>query len=217
MSLLDGKKVLCILAHSDDEIITAWPIMQDQNIDRYLMIVCDDVSRKGDNRLIALENVCRHFGIRLMVAGKIGSNFYALPTRYADFVFVDCIREIKAMIMQSLLDVKPDFVFTHNPVGFYGHGDHRLLFELVSQFPAAHDVIFTDLCVKNKCHRSYNAIPGSVLKAYYQDWLVRCVGLDRKFYMEGMDIYRQLRAWTWSTQLPVQTNCDLYIVEREMS
>lgn len=217
MSLLSGKKVLGVLCHADDEIISGWPIFQNREIDRYLVIVCDDVRRKGENRLIALEDVCRRFGIHLVMAGKIESDFYRLPTRFADCVLVNAIREINAMVTEAVLSVKPNFVFSHNPVGFYGHGDHKLLFNIVNDHPMTYNVLFTDLCRKNKCHRSFHKLPESVRKAFYWKRLYFPVQLDEQFYREGMEIYRQLRAWTWEASLPIVENrvTGLYILKEE--
>jgi len=208
---LYGSKVLGVFAHADDEIVAGWPIFQDREIDRSLVIIVDDVSRKGQGRLKALIEVCRTFDINLVIAGNIETEFYRLPTRYADFVLVDALRLIRSMITQAFLTVKPDYIMTHNPVGEYGHGDHRLLFDVVTQIAHA-DVLYTDLCEENACHRSSKDLPDSVVMAYYdRHSFIEDIQMQ-DFYAQGMEIYRKYNAWTWKYVIPDVKKCNLYIL-----
>ena len=210
IEVLKDKKVLGIFAHADDEIVAGWPIFQDESIDRTLVIMCDDVKRKGQGRIIALQEVCKVFNIRLFCAGNLDTEFYRLPTRYDDFVLTDALRLILSIITQAVLDVKPDYIMTHNPVGEYGHGDHRLLFEMVTQRSDVTPVIITDLCEENSCHRSSKYIPDSIAYAYYDGMHQYDVKMNN-FYEKGMNIYRKYGAWTWKNELPNVNSCKLYI------
>lgn len=211
---LIGKKILGVFCHADDEIVAGWPLMQQRDLDRSLVIICDDVSRKGEGRLNGLIQVCKEFGITLAVVDSIDAEFYRLPTRYADVVLNDVIRRIRGDLLDACLAVKPDYIFTHNPVGEYGHGDHRLLFELVSELHARPPLIISDLCEKNKCHRSYKCIPDYLDSLYYKDEnLIGHVDFDSGFYRKGMEIYLRNRGWTWSKELPKVTSCKLYVIK----
>ena len=204
---MDKKpKILGIVCHPDDEIICGFPVFQDPNIDRHLVILCSDLHRKGPCRRRALEEVCRQEGIVLEYCADFDNNFYALPTRQADVTLSDVCSQIDEIISVSIDLIKPDYVFTHNPVGEYGHGSHRLLFELVSQHRDAVNVIFTDICTKSN-HRSTNVIPMSVYCAYYGNFIdVKSGGHHRVDYKLDMDFYNRTKAtydkysaWTWAS------------------
>lgn len=197
-------KVLGIFCHPDDEIICAWPVMQNKDIERHLVILCSDLHRKGPNRRRALEEVCRQEGIVLEYCADFDNNFYALPTRRADVTLSSVCSQIDEIISVCIDKLSPDYVMTHNVVGEYGHGSHRLLFELVSQHPSASNVIFTDICTKSN-HRSTNEIPRSVIEAHYHTWISLVTGqhlgilhkLDMEFYKRTKAVYDKYGAWTW--------------------
>lgn len=209
-------KVLGIFCHPDDEILGGWPVFQNPNIERHLVILCSDLHRKGPNRKRALEEVCEQEGIILEYCADFDNNFYALPTRRADVTLSDVCSQICEIISVCIDKLKPDFIVTHNPVGFYGHGSHRLLFELVTQHPMASNVIFTDICQKSN-HRSTHGIPMSVYCAYYGNFIDldsaahRRVDhrLDIDFYNRTKAIYSRRGAWTWD--FPPVEKASLYI------
>ena len=47
----EGKSVLGVFSHLDDEAVCGWPIFQNKKIDRDLIIVADDYDRKGQGRI----------------------------------------------------------------------------------------------------------------------------------------------------------------------
>lgn len=196
---------------ADDEVIFGWPIMQDPDIDRYLVIVCDDVKRKGEGRLLGLQQVCSQFGIKLVCAGNVDADFYSLPTRYADFVLNDAIRLIRSMIAEAILNVAPDYVFTHNMWGEYGHGDHRLVHQLVAECSCRPPMLITDLCEENKCHHSYRRTP------VWFDWISKMEidnsELNGVWYLSGMETYLNNRGWTWKKELPEAKNSTIYLLK----
>lgn len=204
------KKVLGIFCHPDDEVLAGWPIFQSDEYEKYLLILCNDVERKGIGRLRALEEACKTANITLIGALAEDNNFYALPTRRADYLLSHAIFRINNAIEQALEDIKPNYVFTHNPVGGYGHGSHRLCFELVSQHPLVERVIFTDMCEKSN-HRSSAQIPFSVREAYYVEQFNTAIKiLDVNFYNRMKAIYDKYNAWTWSKS-PIKTSLLFYL------
>ena len=207
--LLNGKKVLGVLAHPDDEVIFGWPIFQDRSIKRYLYCVCNDSERKGPGREKSLIDVCEKYEIQLMMVGDAPVEFYRLPTRFDPVTLKNVTCDITKRIAYVMDAVAPDFVFTHNPVGEYGNGDHRLLFNLVVSASNIDSVLFTDHVEENKSHVSSPEIPLKVRKAFYTD-KIGVATLDLQFYMDCMKIYGL--GWTWKKDLPDgrQRHADVY-------
>lgn len=204
------KKVLGIFCHPDDEILFGWPIFQSNEYEKYLIILCDDSTRNRLNRLQALKEVCRNENINLVECLAEDNNFYALPTRRAVNLLTHSIERIEKTITKFIDQIQPNYVFTHNPIGEYGHGSHRLCFEIVSQSPKVERLIFTDICQKSN-HRSSKVIPFSVRDAYYQEQFeIEPSQLDRKFYERTKAIYDKHNAWTWN-QEPVKTSILYYL------
>lgn len=204
------KKVLGIFCHPDDEVLQGWPIFQRDDVEKHLLILCDDVARKGIGRVKALLEVCEAGNINLVGALPHDNNFYSLPTRRAEYTLGIAIENINLAITTAIEDIQPDLVFTHNPVGEYGHGSHRLCWELVSQHPKVKDLIFTDMCERSN-HRSHNNIPRTIIEAYYQSGFTISENeqiLDEGFYLRGLSTYQNHHAWTWSK--PPITKCNLY-------
>jgi len=202
------KKVLGIFAHPDDEVLFGWPIFQSDEYEKHLIICCDDVARKGQCRYNALQEVCKQENIWLESILAEDNNFYALPTRRAEYLLTDSILKIKSILESVIEEIKPDFIFTHNPVGEYGHGSHRLLFEIVSQHPLVENLLVTDICEKSN-HRSHDDIPSIVWDAYYEEAKRELPQeMDEAFYMRCRSIYNKYNAWTWNKD-PIPY-CNLY-------
>lgn len=203
-------KVLGIFCHPDDEILAGWPVFQLNAYERYLMICCDDFYRKGPSRREALRRVCKQEGITLIRTLSENNNFYSLPTRRAAGLLTDSINRIIGAMERCIRNIKPDYIITHNPVGEYGHGSHRLLFELVSQNIFAENILITDICEESN-HRSHNGIPKFVYDTVYKDKLIGIKHLDSDFYNRCKEVYDKYQAWTWSKE-PV-SECGLYLIK----
>ena len=136
------------------------------------------------------------------------TNFYRLPPRYADLVLPDVIDSFKSNIELAIELNKPDFIFTHNPMGEYGHGDHRMLFNLVSMFNIP--LLLTDICFSNRCHLSSNHIPD-----IYREYLYYMASdksyrkLDTSWYDTMKRIYEKRKAWSWGGHDAIK-ECNLY-------
>lgn len=207
------KRLLGVYAHCDDEILVAWPFFQVDAFEKHLIIICSDLARKGPRRSEALRGVCQQENINLYYCLDIDNNFHALPTRRASYILTDAVQEIEAVISQAINDVQPDFVSSHGPVGSYGHGSHRLLFEIVSQHLQVKNLIFTDMCQRSN-HRSHDEIPRSVRDAYYRKpFSKETQYLDMNFYHRCKKIYDDHQAWTWS--FPPITKANLFIINED--
>lgn len=204
------QKVLGIFCHPDDEILAGWPVFQSDEYDKHLIICCSDKERNRPGRKLALQEVCKQENINLITCLDEPNDFYALPTRRADYLLTDSVANIEARLKLAINAINPDFIMTHNPVGEYGHGSHRLLFEIVSQLKRNRPILITDICQESN-HRSHAEIPTSVRWAYYHNNLKSFHLLDWNFYRRCKTIYDKYSAWTWSKD-PVN-NCRFHILD----
>ena len=204
------QKVLGIFCHPDDEVLAGWPLFQSDEYEKHLIICCSDKERNRPNRKLALQEVCKQENINLVVCLDEPNDFYAAATRRADYLLTDSVNNIEQHLESAIKAIKPDFIITHSVVGEYGHGSHRLLFEIVSQLELKNKpkIVITDICSKSN-HRSSEEIPKSVRKAYYNNVICNS-RLDYSFYNRCKLIYDKFNSWTWS-QEPVD-KCNLYIL-----
>lgn len=209
---MSKKKVLGIFAHPDDEILFGFPIFQDNQFEKHLIIICDDSSRNRPGRKKALEEVCQQENIRLVDCLSEHNNFYALPTRRSTNLLTDAIERIEKSLERNIKNIQPDYIFTHNPVGEYGHGSHRLLFEIVSQNEKVKNLLITNICQESN-HRSSKEIPDIIWRAYCQHnlWSSKVYQLDVDFYRRCKVIYDKHNAWTWSKN-PIN-RCRLHLLK----
>lgn len=207
------KKVLGIFAHCDDEILFGWPIFQSDEFEKHLIICCDDSTRNRLGRKRALKQVCKQENINLYKILSEDNNFYAMPTRRANYVLTDAVSHIEFWLEKAITDINPDFIFSHNFQGEYGHGSHRLLFQLVSQDPKVKNLFITDICSKSN-HRSSISIPKFIWDLFYKGnlWKENIV-LDYDFYQRCKNIYDRYNAWTWSKE-PIK-QCSLFLLKEE--
>ena len=213
------KKVLGILCHPDDEVLFGWPIFQSSKFEKHLIIICDDFARNRPERKRALQEVCKQENINLYHTLPEDNNFYAMPTRRADYVLNQVVTKINFIISDAIRDIKPDYIFIHNPVGEYDHGSHRLLFEIVSQHPLTENILITDICQESN-HRSSKEIPQIIRDAYYKTLAIESSSdfelypvLSTNFYNRCKQIYDKYNAWTWS-KAPIRI-CNLYLLKEE--
>lgn len=204
-------KVLGIFAHPDDEVIWGWPVMQDASIERYLITISDN--HPGyDSAGTALEEVCKTTGIHFVECMILPSEFYRLPTRYEQFTLPMLIERIIQTIKKALFEISPDYIITHNPFGEYGHGDHRLVFNIIISFIDKIGIVFTDACQSNKCHLSFDEIPIRIWEAYFLDEIGR-YELDKSWLDICSSIYKKHKAWSWDLPHVVPESSRLFRIE----
>jgi hypothetical protein len=190
------NKVLMVMAHPDDEVIFGWPILTAEQYIRYVLIVSEN--KHGIRGVRALQEVCARNRVGHMSAFRIANNYYRLPPRdlAGSATLPDALRTITNMIKEACKVVKPDFIFTHNPWGEYGHGDHRFLFDLVSNIKVP--LLVTDICQFTDCHLSFNAIP-PVYGRFLETSIAKTEHrLNKKWFNHMKEIYDKYNAWSWS-------------------
>lgn len=201
-------KVLCVFAHPDDELIWGWPIIQDLEITRCLITISDNHPGYTHARN-ALEEVCSKNGIHLIDCLNYPSEFYRLPTRYENLTLPMLVENVKGKIQTAIADFVPDYIFTHNPFGEYGHGDHRLVFNIVSSFIETVPILFSDACQWNRCHLSFEQIPPRIRQAYFSNCLERYRVNHSWFDIHSL-IYKNHNAWSWGDNHIVPDRVRLY-------
>jgi hypothetical protein len=210
-------KILMVMAHPDDEVIFGWPVIQHHDHEIALLTLSHNRERHGPGASTALQVVCAENNIHYLSHPRMDNNFYRLPPRFEPVLLRHAIDHIRKTIQQAIDLVKPDCIFTHNPWGEYGHGDHRFVFSLVVGFGLP--LLMTDICIPNVCHLSHEAVPGFWNKQYMATGkIVTDVhnlprhDLIESWYDEMKGIYEKHKAWSWSGHCPVKT-CRLYRFE----
>ena len=185
-----GARVLMVMAHPDDEVIFGWPILQREDLQvRVLCCVSDienPVRKKREDRYGALielsqmlkfEVECLHFRSCFFSAND-------KPVMHN--------RTICEVLMMSEARFWPDYVFTHNPIGEYGHLDHIMVHQSVLQ-STGKPVLYTDMYEPGQgwvpWDRLSRPVPGDV---------VVHTALKEKWYGQCEAVYRRHRAWTWN-------------------
>ena len=202
---LDGKHVLMILAHCDDEIVTGWPILQNPSIRKTILMVSSDRSNTDRawcaHRKFVFMDICRRIGVATKDL-DFNSDFYALEHRNGKLV------ELERTILRSIESIHDiDYVFTHNPFGEYGHLDHKYLFQTVSMLTSK-PVVITDICMQSDW-TSVNTMSDRYRLIYYSNPVGSAI-LNRKFYEKVKQSYLLSNTWTWSRE-PVES-CGLFTI-----
>lgn len=198
-------KTLMILAHPDDEILWGFPIIQNNKDEVYLITLSDNHIKYGNGPRKALTEVCKANNINLIECFDIDTGFSRLPTRYESLTLPMVIEKYRNKINQCLKEIQFDYIFTHNPMGEYGHSDHRFTFNLVTEFNCP--IMFTDVCFFNSCHLSTNETPDFWMRVLYES--KEEFKLDMNWYNWMKEIYENNKAWSWGGHNPIES-CWLY-------
>ncbi len=195
-------KVKIIMAHPDDEIIFGWPIFQAGNIEKEILICSSDANNPSRqwcaHRKYVLFDICKNFNIPVKCL-DYDSEFYKMETRQ------ESMSRMQDDVANHVKETEADYILSHNPIGEYGHFDHRMLFDIIinnSEIP----ILISDICI-NINWPSYDKIPKRVWERYYSE-KIGDYELDMDVYKYCENYYREKKAWTWS--LPPVTNCSLY-------
>lgn len=198
-------KILMVMAHPDDEIIFGWPILQDKNIEKEILICSSDVNnserRWCAHRKQVFYKLCDNLNINCKCL-DYNSEFYRLETRKESF------KRMCEDIVVNISEFSYDYIFTHNPVGEYGMMDHILLHNIIMNMSHDPDILITDIFIDSNWSY-YNLISKKYKKLYYTNKLLDCK-LDMSFYNHCKSFYVEKKVWTWSKE-PVR-RCGLYTI-----
>ena len=200
--------VLMVMAHPDDEVLFGWPVLRSSKDSVSLLVLMNNRAKYGQGPSDAVFEVARDCGIEHTAVLNFETNAYRLPTRNATPTLRQVADDMRSHISGYVKTQRIDVIFTHNPMGEYGHGDHRLVFNLASMFGLP--MMLTDICFTNPCHVSSHLIP-RVYKHFYSlgERLCDCE-LDEAWYERMKAIYERRHAWSWSGHEPVH-KCNLFL------
>jgi len=197
-------KILGVFAHREDHIVCGWPIFQNK-IPRKFLVTCT-----SDGMTPFLQS-CKAEHISCFRRVGLPNHFsFVGPGLRPEH----CVKQIRDVLIDANRVIEPDFVFTHNPYGEYGHPDHRTVFNIVCEVFADCRIIFTDIIAKS----SRTPLSGVKLRAY--DCLFsNCLGPvepDIIFYQRNAELFSSYQKWTKNSNLnlpeyPRPTN--LYVME----
>ena len=205
--MLDDKRVLGIFAHREDFVAFGWPIFQNEKIKRQLLVCTND----GEKPII---EVCEQENINCF--GTIG-----LDNRFSFMGEGSQLRKHHIMIVDSIAAaialMKPDYIFTHNPMGEYGHYDHTMLFRLLYNYFPQYNIIISDIMANSSYTVPVQNIP-RLYKHLYTNKIAEVMP-DQKWYKRNGDIFKQDDLWTCNKglNLPIYpvNHAGLYLLEAE--
>lgn len=201
---LDGKRVLMVFAHCDDELVCGWPVLQNPAIKKGLLIASSDrynSDRKWcAHRKYVTYDLGRSLGINVRVL-DYDSEFYQLDHRSGK------LADAEEEILRAIDDFSFDYVLTHNPHGEYGHLAHKFLFSLLLQ-TARWPLLISDIYLRADWTRVEPTSP-RYKETFYRNHIDTVV-LDESSYRKVQRFYETRGVWTWS-QDPVQM-ARLYLI-----
>lgn len=204
IGMLENKKILSIFAHPDDEIIVGWPILQNKLIDKYLIVCSDNRCRYNERAVNALSSMCKKENINLVECIDRPPSFYKIGVKYAKPTLNDIINRIQDVIHKTIKEIQPDYLFTHNPFGEYGHGDHRLVSDIIINCFQRIPIIITDIRIKSDVWFSYDVLPRMWNRLYCSTNLICKVKCKKNFYIQGKKTYKMFGAWSANSDIDLK-------------
>lgn len=194
--LLEGKSVLMVFAHCDDELVCGWPVLQNPSITKCLLIVSSDRNNPQrqwcSHRKFVTQDLCRSLGIDVRIL-DYDSEFYRLDHRSGKLAMAE------EKILAAVQRFSVDYIFTHNPHGEYGHLDHTFLSNLLLR-AALCPLLITDIAMRADWTR-IEPKSSRYATTFYRN-RIDTVDLDEAFYRKVKNFYATRGAWTWSQEPP---------------
>ena len=195
MNLFNSKhKILSVFAHREDHIVFGWPVLQNAGEKTKVSLLtcvnehCEVIKTScilGDIKYIGNCGLNNGFA---SPHKNILKNKH-LPNNY-DF--------LKDEISAAVRKIKPDFIFCHNPIGEYGHYDHRMVFEVVfNEFTLP--TIITDITAKSSYYQYHEKMP-QMFEHYYRDKIGE-VEPDIGYYNRNKELFEKQNIWTENDNL----------------
>lgn len=191
---MSNKSITMVMAHPDDEILWGWPIFFDDSYDVKIIMCSTDANNPEREwcrrRKEPLQELCQRYNVQLTCI-DYNSGFYKTPSRQAN---PPLLADVYSDIATRVAEIKTDYIFSHNPIGEYGHFDHRMLFNICLE-NANVPVLITNMCMESNWP-SYEQLPNN-LKIFYQRQIKKC-SMPVAEYREARKLYADAGVWTWS-------------------
>jgi len=183
-----------VMAHCSDEVDLGWPILQEREIYREVIVCSGSLEGKK-----ALKELGNELEIKTTCLDYDG---WLCELDKEDGTFVRMCKELQ----KKIIDAKYDYIFTHNMMGEDGNVDHQIVHNVAMNVKSR--ILMTDIFISGGWV-PYAAISFNYKKTYFREKEARCeVNLD--FYDKCRKIYFGHSAWQ-SEGDPVLT-CNLYLV-----
>lgn len=196
------KKILSIFAHREDFILFGWPVVQDKSVHHLLYVIVDEA-------IEIINKICHNENIQFLGDANLKNRFSFQLDKMQRKTYDKILGKLKFIIENE----KPDILFTHNPMGEYGHGDHKFLFELIcNNFDLP--IIITDILVESSHCIYYKNIPKNC-KHFYKKKLYE-IEPDMDFYKRNKRLYKAVGMWTNNKKITIKDypkKTSLYLVK----
>jgi len=177
-----NKKILSVFAHREDFILFGWPVVQDKSVNHLLYVIVDEA-------IEIINKICHDENIQFLGDANLENRFSFQLDKMQRKIYEKILNKLKFIIENE----KPDMLFTHNPMGEYGHSDHKFLFELIyNNFDLP--IIITDILVESSHCVYYKNIPKNC-KHFYKKKLYD-IEPDLEFYKRNSRLYKAIGMWT---------------------
>ena len=199
-------KVLFNIAHADDEILWMYPYFQASNIEKHILLCSTDYNNPSrawcKNRKFVLQQICDEMDVKLTCL-DYQSSFYTTPSRPG--TLKDMFDDMALNLKKLESEIKPDYIFTHNPYGEYGHLDHKLLFNMTTQVCDT-PILITDIKIESNWPL-YQNNSKAIERLYYKNKIGN-FRLNEELFLYCKELYQQAGVWTWKRG--ISNECSVY-------
>ena len=207
LATVETMSRLLVIAHPDDEVIFLWPFLEGDCSDLTILCCTSDFNNPKRSfckfRKNALAKVAELKGASLVCIdnpsdlpeelGKRrleGQGDESAPFRAA----IDKIGDLVEDLSKGC-----EYVATHNPMGEYGHLDHKIVFDVVLKRSMC-EIRYTDICMSTNWQREL-VIPTRVREIFYKE-KISDHEINENLLSFAERAYKLTNGWTWSRDIP---------------
>ena len=197
-----NKKILSVFAHREDFILFGWPVMQNKSVNHLLYVIVDEA-------IEIINKICHDENIQFLGDANLKNKFSFQLDKMQRKTYENILDKLKFIVENE----KPDILFTHNPMGEYGHSDHKFLFELIyNNFDLP--LIITDILVESSHCIYYKNTPKNC-RHFYKKKLYD-IEPNMDFYKRNSRLYKAIGMWTNNKKITINSypkKVSLYLIK----